>query len=89
MRKTAKNGKKAVFDLKNPHKNQFLIAQRFFTSTLYLLNLYLCLARSFFRRQGLGWSESGFVLLYIEHFCAGRKRRMREKEPPTKCKKTA
>jgi hypothetical protein len=40
------------------------------------------LAQSFLRAQGLDSAESGYVLLYIEHFGLSRKRRDREKESP-------
>ena len=45
-------------------------------------NINPILAQSFLRVQGLGLAESGYVLLYIEHFGLCRKRSDREKEPP-------
>ena len=50
---------------------------------IYLMNnINPILAQSFLRPQGLGSAESGYVLLYIEHFGLCRKRRDRNKESP-------
>ena len=50
---------------------------------IYLMNnINPILAQSFLRPQGLGSAESGYVLLYIEHFGLCRIRSDREKESP-------
>ncbi len=46
------------------------------------LTLIPLLAQSFLRAQGLGSAESGYVLLYIEHFGLCCIRRDHNKESP-------
>ena len=53
-----------------------------FLFSLMNYNINPILAQSFLRAQDLGSAESGYVLLYIEHFGLSRIRRAREKESP-------